>query len=269
MKFLAKLILGICSGVWYYFSWDYMVHTMPELLKHWVLIDKNHTIMVLVFLAGIFVLWILFWKLLVNQKKEKWKEPYSYTKSSVKERYIAPKLMNIPDIEPVMNSFDTDTENNNSDSSTIEHSLRSQMDVFEPKIEKISPSELGINSHNTQEESSFYNIEENMGENAFANVAKKMQEKKTPSLIQKKNNLRLIEGIGPKIETLLNDGWIYSYSDLSKSHCDGIKVILEKWGTRYALHNPMTWPKQALLAQNWEWDILREYQEKLVKGVEI
>jgi len=71
-----------------------------------------------------------------------------------------------------------------------------------------------------------------------------------------------------KIEELLNTGWIYSYSDLEQSSTDNIKSILESGWSRYTMHNPATWWKQAALANTWSLQELKNYQKNLVKWVE-
>lgn len=82
------------------------------------------------------------------------------------------------------------------------------------------------------------------------------------------SDLKVIEGIGPKIEQLLKDNGINTWSDLAKASADAISAILEKGGERYRLADPSTWPKQAALASDGKWDELREYQDALQGGKE-
>jgi predicted flap endonuclease-1-like 5' DNA nuclease len=84
-----------------------------------------------------------------------------------------------------------------------------------------------------------------------------------------KQDLKIIEWIWPKIENLLNSNWIYSYKDLANSEVDTIKNILYKANKRYTiLHNPSSWPKQALIADKWDFEELKIYQDKLIKWIE-
>ncbi|HMR42402.1 MAG TPA: helix-hairpin-helix domain-containing protein [Saprospiraceae bacterium] len=82
------------------------------------------------------------------------------------------------------------------------------------------------------------------------------------------SDLKVIEGIGPKIEQLLKDNGIKSWSDLANVSEESISAILEKGGERYRLADPSTWPKQAGLAAEGKWDELREYQDFLQGGKE-
>lgn len=78
-----------------------------------------------------------------------------------------------------------------------------------------------------------------------------------------KDNLTKIEGIWPKIEVLLNDEWIYTYAELASTDVYQISNMLTNAWTRYQMHNPKTWPKQAELAKNGNLKELIEYQKKL------
>jgi large subunit ribosomal protein L27 len=82
------------------------------------------------------------------------------------------------------------------------------------------------------------------------------------------NDLKFIEGIGPKIEGLLNDAGINSWKDLSVAPVEKLQSVLEEAGSRYKLHDPTTWSKQAKLAVDGKWEELLDYQEKLKGGKE-
>lgn len=84
----------------------------------------------------------------------------------------------------------------------------------------------------------------------------------------KKDDLRKIEGIGPKIEELLNKAGIATFKDLSESSRDAIKELLNEAGPQFRMHEPESWPHQAKLASNGEWQELKEYQEFLSGGRE-
>ncbi len=81
-----------------------------------------------------------------------------------------------------------------------------------------------------------------------------------------KDDLKKIEGIGPKIEEILNTAGIISYADLSKSGMDELKSLLATGGKRYQIHNPSTWAKQAQLAATGKWDELKKWQDELSGG---
>jgi len=82
------------------------------------------------------------------------------------------------------------------------------------------------------------------------------------------DDLKKVEGIGPKIAGLLNDAGITTYAGLASTDVEKIKEILAAAGGRYAAHDPTTWPKQADLAANGKWEELKEWQDRLDGGKE-
>ena len=68
------------------------------------------------------------------------------------------------------------------------------------------------------------------------------------------DNLQIVEGIGPKIEGLLKDAGINTWSALGSASYDRLKGILEAAGPRYRIHDPKTWAQQAQLAADGKWD---------------
>jgi large subunit ribosomal protein L27 len=82
----------------------------------------------------------------------------------------------------------------------------------------------------------------------------------------KLDDLKIIEGVGPKIETLLKDGGINTWAELAAAPVDRLKEILEAAGPRYQIHDPSTWPAQSKFAAEGKWDELKEYQEMLLGG---
>lgn len=89
--------------------------------------------------------------------------------------------------------------------------------------------------------------------------------KKAPKL----DDLKIIEGVGPKIETLLKEGGINTWAELATTEVDRLKEILDAAGPRYQIHNPSTWPAQAKFAAEGRFDELKEYQEMLIGGRDI
>ena len=83
-----------------------------------------------------------------------------------------------------------------------------------------------------------------------------------------KDDLKKVEGIGPKIAELLNNAGINTFSDLAATEVDRVKEILAEAGSRYAAHNPGTWPKQAGLAAEGKWEELEKWQDELDGGKE-
>ena len=81
-----------------------------------------------------------------------------------------------------------------------------------------------------------------------------------------KDNLKKIEGIGPKIEQLLNNDGIYTYQDLISASVSRIRGVLIAAGPNYPVHDPSTWAEQASLANTGMWEILADMQEQLKGG---
>ena len=82
------------------------------------------------------------------------------------------------------------------------------------------------------------------------------------------DDLKKIEGIGPKIEQILHEGGITTFAQLAEADADAVKELLMAAGPRYAIHNPATWAKQADMAANGQWDELKELQAQLDGGKE-
>jgi len=82
-----------------------------------------------------------------------------------------------------------------------------------------------------------------------------------PAASGKPDDLKKVEGIGPKIAEHLAAAGILTFSDLAASNFDTIKEILTNAGPRYASHNPTTWPMQAGLAAEGKWDELEKWQD--------
>lgn len=82
----------------------------------------------------------------------------------------------------------------------------------------------------------------------------------------KLDDLKAVEGIGPKIELLLNEAGINTWRGLAETSVDKLNSILSAAGARYKLANPSSWPKQAEYAADGEWDKLEEYQDFLDGG---
>ena len=82
-----------------------------------------------------------------------------------------------------------------------------------------------------------------------------------------KDDLTKIEGIGTKVQGLLNDAGIFTWLQLSRAEESFIKTVLEKAGGVYASMKPGTWAKQAEMAHEGKWDALKKWQDELDGGV--
>ncbi|MEM9259168.1 MAG: hypothetical protein AAGA62_05940, partial [Bacteroidota bacterium] len=97
---------------------------------------------------------------------------------------------------------------------------------------------------------------------------KKTAPKTKKSKAPVETDLKVIEGIGPKIEEVLKKEGINNWTLLSGTEPGRLREILEAAGGRFRMHNPYTWPLQARLAAAGRWDELKDYQDELKGGRE-
>ena len=79
----------------------------------------------------------------------------------------------------------------------------------------------------------------------------------------KGDDLKKIEGIGPKIASTLTEAGIATFAELAKTEAAKISEIIE--GVR-GNHVTDTWPVQAQLAADGKWDELKKWQDELDGG---
>lgn len=82
------------------------------------------------------------------------------------------------------------------------------------------------------------------------------------------DDLKVIEGIGPKIEEILNKAGIHTYEQLMETPVLRTAGYLKKAGPRYQLQDPSSWPEQAALAKQQKWEELERLKLKLISGRE-
>lgn len=82
------------------------------------------------------------------------------------------------------------------------------------------------------------------------------------------DDLKLVEGIGPKIEQLCNAIGVWTFDQLASTSVENLQKMLQDGGPAYRTADPATWPHQAQLAAEGKWDELKTYQERLVGGKE-
>ena len=228
MKIIGLLLLGTLSFLWGYFSWQYLN------------VEPTNSLALMILLAWMFVFGVLFGKihLFENKKVVEYRERKLTTlekelfTEGVEEEIKVDQ--NIPVIEKVNN--------------------------YIPEIEPIV-EEKKTHAPHTQNNINNFSDFENVPDNSFLNISNNLKK-------QKKQDLKVVEWIGPKIESILNEWKIYSYQDLENSSVRSIKKLLEEAWSRYSMHNPNSWWKQASYA--WKWDIegLKKYQDTLIKWVE-
>jgi ferredoxin len=79
-----------------------------------------------------------------------------------------------------------------------------------------------------------------------------------------RNNLQKIEGIGPRISSVLNKSGIYTYKQLAETPVIVLQEILLAEGLK--LNDPTSFPTQAKLALEEKWEELQALQDRLKGG---
>ena len=99
-----------------------------------------------------------------------------------------------------------------------------------------------------------------------APVAEKEAAPKAAAKSDEADDLKKIEGIGPKIAEVLAEAGVSTFAAVAKMDRDAIKAILETVSTLKS-KEPKTWPQQAALAADGKWDELKVLQDELMGGV--
>lgn len=78
------------------------------------------------------------------------------------------------------------------------------------------------------------------------------------------DDLKRIEGVGPKLASVLEEAGIRTFAALADTKVDRLEQILEDADPRFLrLANPSTWPEQAALAAAGDWEALEALQSEL------
>lgn len=81
------------------------------------------------------------------------------------------------------------------------------------------------------------------------------------------DDLKKIEGIGPKIARVLGAAGVLTFAQLATLNADRIREILVAEDPRLGrISNPDTWAEQAVLAAAGKWDELDTLQDELKGG---
>ncbi len=79
------------------------------------------------------------------------------------------------------------------------------------------------------------------------------------------DDLKIIEGIGPKINSILQAAGINTFADLAAVPVTELeKIVRDDAGVTIAF--PDTWPEQSALARDGKWDDLEQLQDDLKGG---
>jgi predicted flap endonuclease-1-like 5' DNA nuclease len=87
---------------------------------------------------------------------------------------------------------------------------------------------------------------------------------KKPKPPKEPDDLKVIEGIGPRSAQALAEAGVASFARLASMEPDAIQAILRAAGVRVPF--PGTWPEQAALAASGSWEVLEALQRTLKGG---
>ena len=96
---------------------------------------------------------------------------------------------------------------------------------------------------------------------------KEAPKKAAPKKAAKADDLKKIEGIGPKSAEAFVAAGVDTFAKLAKMKPEAISEILVEASSNMAHLNTETWPKQAQLAADGKWDELQKWQDELDGGV--
>ncbi|MFX0556241.1 hypothetical protein ACOCEA_05560 [Maribacter sp. CXY002] len=82
----------------------------------------------------------------------------------------------------------------------------------------------------------------------------------------KQDDLKVIEGIGPKIEGMFKDAGIKTWKALSDASVAECQRVLDGGGKRYRIHDPASWPMQAKMCYEGKWAELSQWQNQHKHG---
>ena len=80
------------------------------------------------------------------------------------------------------------------------------------------------------------------------------------------NDFTLIEGIGPAIANLCVNRGITTWWSMANTDLAVLRSMLAEAGPKFQVHDPTTWPQQARLLANGEWEKFRRLVDALRVG---
>ena len=92
-------------------------------------------------------------------------------------------------------------------------------------------------------------------------------EVKVKTEIGQQDDLTKVEGIGPKIASILNQNGIFSFTQLAQADVAKVREYLHN--AKLSSHDPGTWGEQAKMAADGKWDELKRWQDILDGGKEV
>ncbi len=78
------------------------------------------------------------------------------------------------------------------------------------------------------------------------------------------DSLKKLEGVGPKVEGVLNEAGISTFAQLASADVEKLREILAS--AKLQMMDPSGWIEQAELATKGDWDALEKLQDELKGG---
>ncbi len=98
---------------------------------------------------------------------------------------------------------------------------------------------------------------------SLAASAKELTEKLASNLSIKHDDLQKLTGIGPTFASVLHRAGIHTYQQLAETSPQKLQALLIVEDEQFSKHDTSSWPKQAALAAQGEWEQLKAYQDSL------
>lgn len=83
------------------------------------------------------------------------------------------------------------------------------------------------------------------------------------------DDLKVVEGVGPKIEELMHGVGITTWWGLADAPVDSLRSMLDAAGPRFQIQEPGTWPQQARLLAEGSWAEFKALTDRLDGGKEV
>jgi predicted flap endonuclease-1-like 5' DNA nuclease len=80
------------------------------------------------------------------------------------------------------------------------------------------------------------------------------------------DDLKVVEGIGPRVEELCHGIGIRTWADLSSTEVSLLRTMLSDAGPRFRTQDPSTWPRQAALLAEGRWDEFKRFTDETAGG---
>ena len=91
-----------------------------------------------------------------------------------------------------------------------------------------------------------------------------LEEKVAPAISSAQDDLKKIEGIGPKVEKVLNEAGVNNFVQLVEADVENLREVLAT--AKLQMMDPSGWIEQAELAAKGDWDTLEKLQDELKGG---